>query len=506
MDADGRREHRDVAGERLEHGQAEALALGGHDDGVGRVDPQRHALGVDASEREQPHPRRLGERERAVVALLRPRRVGREQQERRVGLETQLERAPARAAIGRKRSRSTPQGSTSARCRARPRGQLRDEVRGGRREQVDRGQHRHRGQARSRVADVGAVHRQRAHARVHGQRGPRGEPEVGVHDVRSRSPAARERRRSRAPPPRARGRPAGTRRARPRAPRAPQRLDLVAHEAPALGMGAVGKHVRDDERAHDAPTVALWNDGAHERAQLRTRPERAAPGRDRAGLHAHRDRLGADLARRDARDLHRLRPGRRSALDGRPRPRLGDGRVRDAAGVDRRAQAARRAHAGDSTERTVEIQRLIGRSLRGVVDFEALGERTIYLDCDVLQADGGTRCASITGAYVALSLACSRLRGEGLLESSPLTGSVAAVSCGMIDGTALLDLDYAEDSTAEVDANVVMTGDGGLVEVQATAERTPLSRAHLDELLALAAAGIEQLRGAQEQAIAQGAA
>ena len=155
--------------------------------------------------------------------------------------------------------------------------------------------------------------------------------------------------------------------------------------------------------------------------------------------------------------------------------------------------------------RTVEIQRLIGRSLRGIVDFEALGERTIYLDCDVLQADGGTRCASITGAHVALSLACSRLRTEGLLESSPLAGSVAAVSCGMIDGTALLDLDYAEDSTAEVDANVVMTGDGGLVEVQATAERTPLSRAHLDELLALAASGIEQLRGAQEQAIAQGA-
>ena len=123
--------------------------------------------------------------------------------------------------------------------------------------------------------------------------------------------------------------------------------------------------------------------------------------------------------------------------------------------------------------RTVEIQRLIGRSLRGVVDFGALGERTIYLDCDVLQADGGTRCASITGAYVALALACSRLRTQGLLERSPLTGSVAAVSCGIVDGVPLLDLDYSEDSTAEVDANVVMTGDGGLVEVQATAERTP---------------------------------
>jgi ribonuclease PH len=152
--------------------------------------------------------------------------------------------------------------------------------------------------------------------------------------------------------------------------------------------------------------------------------------------------------------------------------------------------------------RTVEIQRLIGRSLRGVIDFKALGERTIYLDCDVLQADGGTRCASITGAFVALSLACERLRSEGSLQGSPLTGSLAAVSCGMVKGTALLDLDYSEDSTAEVDANVVMTGDGGLVEVQATAERTPLSRAHLDELLALAADGIEQLRAAQEQAIA----
>ncbi len=156
--------------------------------------------------------------------------------------------------------------------------------------------------------------------------------------------------------------------------------------------------------------------------------------------------------------------------------------------------------------RTVEIQRLIGRSLRGVVDFEALGERTVYLDCDVLEADGGTRCASITGAFVALSLACARLQDEGSLKRSPLTGSVAAVSCGVVEGEARLDLDYVEDSSAEVDANVVMTGDGGLVEVQATAERTPLSRAHLDELLALAAGGIAELREAQERAIADVAA
>jgi len=154
--------------------------------------------------------------------------------------------------------------------------------------------------------------------------------------------------------------------------------------------------------------------------------------------------------------------------------------------------------------RTVEIQRLIGRSLRGVVDFEALGERTVYLDCDVLEADGGTRCAAITGAYVALHLALAKWVKEGSLAQVPLTQTVAAVSCGMVDGVPLLDLDYSEDSTAEVDANVVMTGDGGLVEVQATAERTPLSRASLDDLLALAAAGIEELREAQQTALAAG--
>jgi ribonuclease PH len=156
--------------------------------------------------------------------------------------------------------------------------------------------------------------------------------------------------------------------------------------------------------------------------------------------------------------------------------------------------------------RTVEIQRLIGRSLRGVVDFQALGERTIYIDCDVLQADGGTRCASITGGMVALRLACERLVERGSLSKVPLTGSVAAVSCGIVGGVALLDLDYSEDSTAEVDANVVMTGDGGLVEVQATAERTPLSRANLDALLALAAKGIDELRVAQERAVSAPAA
>jgi ribonuclease PH len=151
--------------------------------------------------------------------------------------------------------------------------------------------------------------------------------------------------------------------------------------------------------------------------------------------------------------------------------------------------------------RTVEIQRLIGRALRGVVDFEALGERTVHLDCDVLVADGGTRCAAITGAYVAFARAMKRLLAEQQVERSPVAGSVAAISCGIVDGAALLDLDYSEDSVAEVDANVVMTADGGLVEVQATAERTPLSRAHLDDLLMLAARGIAELHAVQAAAI-----
>ncbi len=157
---------------------------------------------------------------------------------------------------------------------------------------------------------------------------------------------------------------------------------------------------------------------------------------------------------------------------------------------------------GRADGRSVEIQRLIGRSLRGVIDFDALGERTIYIDCDVLQADGGTRCAAITGGMVALTLAVTGLLEQGRLAASPLTGSVAAISAGIVDGVPLLDLDYAEDSTAEVDANVVMTADGGLVEVQATAERTPLSRAHLDDLLALAETGIRELRAAQAAACA----
>jgi ribonuclease PH len=156
----------------------------------------------------------------------------------------------------------------------------------------------------------------------------------------------------------------------------------------------------------------------------------------------------------------------------------------------------REASRGRQGGRTVEIQRLIGRALRAVTDFEALGERTLWLDCDVVQADGGTRCAAICGAYVAARLALDRF---GL--SKALAGSVAAVSVGVVGGEPLLDLDYSEDSNAEVDMNVVMTGDGRLVEVQATAEKDPFTRERLDELLALAEGGIERISRFQQEAI-----
>lgn len=164
---------------------------------------------------------------------------------------------------------------------------------------------------------------------------------------------------------------------------------------------------------------------------------------------------------------------------------------------------SRDVKSGRQDGRAVEIQRLIGRSLRCAVDMDKLGERAITVDCDVLQADGGTRCAAITGGYVALHLALKKLIEAGDLAALPLVSSVAAISCGMVDGAALLDLEYVEDSRAEVDANVVMTGDDGLIEVQATAERTPLSRASLDELLELAAKGIGELRQAQSAAVGE---
>jgi ribonuclease PH len=155
--------------------------------------------------------------------------------------------------------------------------------------------------------------------------------------------------------------------------------------------------------------------------------------------------------------------------------------------------------------RTQEIQRLIGRSLRSIVDLERIGERTIQIDCDVLQADGGTRTASITGAYIALVDALRWLRGQELLPTAdePIRDAIAAVSVGIVQGEALLDLDYAEDSQCDTDMNVVMTASGGLVEVQGTAEGAPFLRAQLDAMLALAGAGIERLIAAQRKALSQ---
>jgi ribonuclease PH len=167
-------------------------------------------------------------------------------------------------------------------------------------------------------------------------------------------------------------------------------------------------------------------------------------------------------------------------------------------------RSPREAARGKQTGRTQEIQRLIGRSLRAVVDMKALGERTITLDCDVLQADGGTRTAAITGSYVALADAVTALIKRRDLTASPLHGQVAAVSVGIVGGAAVLDLDYAEDSEAETDMNVVMNGGGAFVEVQGTAEGHAFRRNELDELLNLAAGGIGQLVELQRQALADG--
>ena len=161
----------------------------------------------------------------------------------------------------------------------------------------------------------------------------------------------------------------------------------------------------------------------------------------------------------------------------------------------------REAARGKQSGRTQEIQRLIGRALRAVVDLPAMGERQINIDCDVLQADGGTRTASITGSWVALHFAFERLIKEGKLTTSPMTGQVAAVSCGLFEGAAVLDLDYPEDSKAQADANFVLTGDGGIVEVQGTAEDKPFSEPQFMELLVLAKKGVVELTHLQRLAI-----
>ena len=165
-------------------------------------------------------------------------------------------------------------------------------------------------------------------------------------------------------------------------------------------------------------------------------------------------------------------------------------------------RTAREAAKGKQSGRTQEIQRLIGRSLRSVIDLKALGERQITLDCDVLQADGGTRCASITGAWIALHDACRSLVAKGKIPANPLRDHVAAVSAGIVGGAPVLDLDYEEDSSCDTDMNVIMTGTGGIVEIQGTAEGTPFSRQELDALISLAAGGINELIVLQRQTIA----
>ncbi len=165
------------------------------------------------------------------------------------------------------------------------------------------------------------------------------------------------------------------------------------------------------------------------------------------------------------------------------------------------SRTQREAARGKQTGRTQEIQRLIGRSLRAVTDLTLLGERQIIIDCDVIEADGGTRTASITGAYVALALAVNKLLAQGIIKASPIVGQVAAVSCGVFKGTPVLDLDYEEDSAAEMDANFVLTGDGRIVEIQCTAESTPVSDKEFTELFALARTGVAELAALQKQAL-----
>ena len=166
-----------------------------------------------------------------------------------------------------------------------------------------------------------------------------------------------------------------------------------------------------------------------------------------------------------------------------------------------KTRVQREASKGKLGGRTHEIQRLIGRSMRTVVDMKKLGERTIWMDCDVIQADGGTRCASITGSFISLVLALEKMREDGIFKVLPVSDYVAAVSVGIVDGKPVLDLDYDEDSSAEVDMNVIMTGDGRYIEVQGTAEREPFGKDDMDKLLALAKKGIDEIVGLQKKTL-----
>ena len=198
---------------------------------------------------------------------------------------------------------------------------------------------------------------------------------------------------------------------------------------------------------------------------------------------------------------HRQRRDQPSRLAARQGPGLGHRRIRHAAPRHRQPQSSRSRRR--QTGRTQEIQRLIGRSLRAVVDMAALGENQITIDCDVLEADGGTRTAAITGAYVALADAIAWMTERSLVKAPPLRDSVAAVSCGIYRGTPVLDLDYLEDVEAHTDANFVMTGSGKFVEIQGTAEQAPFSRAELDSLMTLAEQGIGELTLLQKTALGQ---
>jgi|TARA_B110000438_G_scaffold298233_1_gene346071 ribonuclease PH len=166
-------------------------------------------------------------------------------------------------------------------------------------------------------------------------------------------------------------------------------------------------------------------------------------------------------------------------------------------------RSSREASRGKLSGRTQEIQRLIGRSLRAIVDMKTLGERTVWIDCDVIQADGGTRCASITGAFVALCLALKKLKKQKIIKTIPIKEFVAAVSVGMYEGNAILDLDYSEDSKAEVDMNIIKTGTGKFIEIQGTAESEPFNQKQMKEMLSLADKGIQELIAIQKKAIGQ---
>ena len=164
-----------------------------------------------------------------------------------------------------------------------------------------------------------------------------------------------------------------------------------------------------------------------------------------------------------------------------------------------KSRVQREASKGKLGGRTMEIQRLIGRSMRTVVDMKSIGERTIWMDCDVIQADGGTRCASITGSFISLVMALDKIRKEGLITKMPVSDFVAAISVGMLKGEPILDLDYDEDSTSEVDMNIIMTGSGKFIEIQGTAEREPFSKQEMDKLLVLAKKGVEELISAEKK-------